>query len=90
MLSRVLLQTVTTLVTQPGVPNGSPSVQQASDQNGLAKADVQEDIITELEKPIILSTEDVDVARSHEIMNKAVSAILMLLLKWFKLSRELI
>jgi hypothetical protein len=32
--------------------------------------------------------EEVDVARHREITSKAVSAILLLLLKWFKASRE--
>ena len=38
------------------------------------------------EKP--MSLEEVDVARHREITSKAVSAILLLLLKWFKASRE--
>ena len=33
--------------------------------------------------------EEVDVARHREITSKAVSAILLLLLKWFKASREI-
>lgn len=36
-----------------------------------------------------MSLEEVDVARHREITSKAVSAILLLLLKWFKASREL-
>ena len=38
------------------------------------------------EKP--MSLEEVDVARHREITSKAVSAILLLLLKWFKASRK--
>jgi hypothetical protein len=37
------------------------------------------------EKPMTL--EEVDVARHREITSKAVSAVLILLLKWFKASR---
>ena len=32
--------------------------------------------------------EEIDMARHREITSKAVSAILILLLKWFKASRE--
>jgi len=35
-----------------------------------------------------MSLEEVDVARHREITSKAVSAILLLLLKWFKASRQ--
>jgi len=35
------------------------------------------------------SPEELDAARTREITQKAVSAIMLLLLKWFKLSREL-
>jgi hypothetical protein len=35
-----------------------------------------------------MSVEEVDVCRHREITSKAVSAILLLLLKWFKVSRE--
>lgn len=34
------------------------------------------------------SPEELDAARTREITQKAVSAIMLLLLKWFKLSRE--
>jgi len=33
--------------------------------------------------------EEIDVTRHREIMSKAISAILLLLMKWFKVSREL-
>ncbi len=35
-----------------------------------------------------LSLEDVDIARHREITSKAVSAIILLLMKWFKASRK--
>jgi hypothetical protein len=37
---------------------------------------------------ISISADQVDASRSTEITGKAVSSILLLLLKWFKLSRE--
>jgi hypothetical protein len=46
--------------------------------------------ISAIEQPVEkqMSLEEVDVARHREITSKAVSAILLLLLKWFKSSRE--
>jgi len=35
-----------------------------------------------------MAIEELDAARSREIQSKAVSAIILLLLKWFKISRE--
>ena len=40
-----------------------------------------------LEEPPV-SREEIDINRHKEITSKAVSAILILLLKWFKVSRE--
>jgi Domain of unknown function (DUF3402) len=37
---------------------------------------------------IPLSLDEIDVIRHREITSKAVSAILLLVLKWFKVSRE--
>ena len=39
--------------------------------------------------PLELSVEEVEAMRSREITAKAVSGILLTLLKWFKVSREL-
>lgn len=36
----------------------------------------------------VISVEMADTARTHEITAKSVSAILILLLKWFKISRK--
>jgi len=39
--------------------------------------------------PPLPSPEEIDINRHREITSKAVSAILILLLKWFKASRKL-
>ena len=39
-------------------------------------------------RPHTPSLDDIDVTRHREITSKAVSAILLLTLKWFKVSRE--
>lgn len=84
----MLLQTVTTLVTQP---NGI--VQQnglnSPDLNGQAKTEIQGDTGGKQDKSEVATIQEVDIIRSQEIMGKAVSGILILLLKWFKLSRKL-
>jgi hypothetical protein len=41
-----------------------------------------------IEEPVELRLEDTDINRHREITSKAVSAILILTLKWFKTSRE--
>lgn len=41
-------------------------------------------------RPRTPSLDDIDVTRHREITSKAVSAILLLTLKWFKVSRALI
>lgn len=58
-------------------PNGQPGQPQHNGTNGPAKADIGSP-----------TESDVDEARSREIAAKAVTGILVLLLKWFKLSRE--
>src|SRR5262245_61380285 len=40
--------------------------------------------------PSLPSLDEADVTRHREITSKAVSAILLLILKWFKVSRELL
>ena len=58
-------------------PNGQPSQPQQNGTNGPAKADIGSP-----------SASDADEARSREIAAKAVTGIMIVLLKWFKLSRE--
>lgn len=45
-------------------------------------------IAMEQPPPVAPSLEEIDVTRHREITSKAVSAILLLTLKWFKVSRE--
>ncbi|KAK1826084.1 hypothetical protein QBC39DRAFT_30127 [Podospora conica] len=59
-------------------PNGQPGPSQPNGTNGPAKADIGSPTET-----------DVDEARSREIAAKAVTGIMVLLLKWFKLSHVL-
>lgn len=45
-------------------------------------------LISASEPPVPPTREEIDVARHREITSKAVSAILLLVLKWFKASRK--
>src|SRR6187551_715855 len=58
-------------------PNGPPG---AAGPNGVQPQPIVE--------PPELSHEELDAARSREISTKAVSGILLLLLKWLKVSRK--
>lgn len=94
VLLRPILANVTAIVAQqppaqqqqppmagkmnPGV-NGGPASQQRS-QDGSAPS-------SQPEQPE-LSPEEVDAARTREITAKAMTAILLLLLKWLRLSRK--
>jgi len=69
---------------------GSPNAQNGAnphEQNGSTKVNAHEEVTSNQRKSENSSLEDVDQIRCQEIMGKAVSAILLLLLKWFKLSR---
>lgn len=86
VLMKVLLQTVTTLVTQQSAPgqmqNGfqSDSHDPDSDTGGMNGS---------IENNNEAVVDDLDTIRSQEITGKAVSGILILLLKWFKISHVL-
>ncbi len=85
----MLLQTVTTLVTQPNGAGGLQNGLNSPDLNGQAKTEVHGDTGGKQEKSTGTTIQELDIIRSQEIMGKAVSGIFILLLKWFKLSREL-
>lgn len=97
VLHKVLLQIATTLATQPNATNGSsptgpsnappnapppPEQESHSRPGSRAGAETAPTVAPEI------SLQDLDRARTQDIMNKAVSAIFILLLKWFKVSRE--
>lgn len=104
VLLKVLLQTVTALAIQPppvAPVNGSPSTAQAQEQDAQAATASRVNATAPpnasgVEKPALpprpveLSPAEFDRLRTQEIMVKGVSSILLLLLKWFKLSREFI
>lgn len=58
-------------------PNSSANI------NGMANGQLAEN-----EDGTDLAVEELNAVRSREIISKAVSGVLLILLKWFKLSRE--
>jgi len=84
VLIKAILSHVTALVTQANGPNGLQGGFQFQDnQNGIANG-------MNGHNGTSTTNEDVDAMRTQEVLDKAVSGSLMLILKWFKLSRELV
>ena len=88
VLLKILLQTVTTLVTQPNMPGGLQSGFESPEQHPQDRSQANGDEAEANQRPFLSANEWTNSVRSQEIMGKQVSGILILLLKWFKLSRE--
>lgn len=84
VLLKTLLQTISTLITQPSGPENFPNGILGTEQNGQSKRASDENA-DDSEDP---SLNDLDTQRVQEIIGKAVSGIIFLLLKWFKVSRK--
>ncbi|PVH98741.1 N1221-domain-containing protein [Periconia macrospinosa] len=85
VLIKAILSHVTALVTQANGPNGLQSGFQFQDQNGNGghTNGVNGHNLT------VATNEELDTMRMQEILDKAVSGILILMLKWFKVSHIL-
>lgn len=99
VLWRALFSNVSALVAQTGqsgIPNGVPlgedgdaqnrkknNPQPSINVNGMADAKS-----TDNEDDTHTAVEELNAVRSREIVSKAVSGILLILLKWFRLSRK--
>jgi hypothetical protein len=82
VLLKLLLATVTannSLANLPSVTDGAVRVYARPRSADTAR--------TEEPAPPVLNLEDTDIMRHREITSKAVSAIVILTLKWFKTSR---
>jgi len=87
VLIRAILSHVTVLVTQASGANGLPTGFQFQDNqngNGSAKLDYTE---VNGHSGSSSTNEQIDSIRTQEVLDKAVSGVLILLLKWFKVSR---
>jgi hypothetical protein len=89
VLLKAVLQTVTDLVTKGNGQNGLQAGIQFNDTNGINGAKPAENVMNNHHDTIENSMEELDKQRSQEIAAKALSGILILLLKWFKVSHIL-
>lgn len=85
---KVLLHAITTLITQPQGVEGMRNGETAADQNAQQKPAQTAQANGNVDNEEEASLADVITMRSQEIAGKAVSGILILLLKWFRLSRK--
>ncbi|OCK80170.1 N1221-domain-containing protein [Lepidopterella palustris CBS 459.81] len=90
VLIKVILSHVTTLVTQASGVNGLQSgFQFQENQNGITSAKPDSNGAGGGQNDHLSTIEELDAMRTQEILDKAVSGILILLLKWFKVSHIL-
>lgn len=83
VLLKLLLATVT---ANNNLNNGGGNPDSGNGEWRLSRAQALPDE-SPAEEPVELNLEDTDIMRHREITSKAVSAILILTLKWFKTSR---
>lgn len=97
VLLKAVLANVTALITHPigGQPGGLASGYNRSDvnlrngQQGQRPTDPANIPLPNNIEPSDLPISEIEAYRSREITGKAVSGILLILLKWFKVSRKL-
>lgn len=86
VLLKTVLKNVTDLVMASNGRNGlQPGFQEQT--NGVPNGTVFQNPNGSGPEPTEDTAEQIDLARSQEIAGKALSAILLLMLKWFKVSR---
>ena len=89
VLIKAILSHVTALVTQANGSNGLQSgFQFQENQNGTSSGRLDTNGVNG-HNGSVTTNEELDVIRTQEVLDKAVSGILILLLKWFKVSRTL-
>lgn len=89
VLLKAVLQNVTDLVTKGNGQNGLQAGIQFNEANGMNGSKPMENGLHTNGDGIENTAEELDRLRSQEIAAKALSAVLVLLLKWFKVSHIL-
>jgi len=90
VLIKAILAHVTALVTQSSGTNGLQSGFQFQDnQNGTTSGRPDMNGINGHNGPVA-TNEELDAMRTQEVLDKAVTGSLILILKWFKVSRKLV
>lgn len=88
VLIKAILAHVTALVTQSNGANGLQSGFQFQDsQNGSNGGRLDMNGVNG-HSNTVATNEELDAMRTQEILDKAVTGTLMLILKWFKISRK--
>lgn len=88
VLIKAILSHVTALVTQANGVNGlQGGFQYQDNQNGNGRAETNG---ASGHGSTVATNEELDAMRMQEILDKAVSGVLILILKWFKVSRKLL
>ena len=88
VLIKAILAHVTSLVTQSSGTNGLQSGFQFQDnQNGTTAGRPDINGVNG-HSNTVATNEELDTMRTQEVLDKAVTGTLMLLLKWFKVSRK--
>jgi len=86
VLIKAILSHVTALVTQANGVNGlQGGFQYQDNQNGNGRSETNG---ANGHSATVTTNEELDAMRMQEILDKAVSGILILVLKWFKVSRK--
>jgi hypothetical protein len=89
VLIKAILAHVTALVTQSSGANGlQGGFQFQENQTGTASARPDMNGVNG-HNPIVATNEELDAMRTQEVLDKAVTGTLVLILKWFKVSRKL-
>ena len=93
VLMRVVLANVTAFITMPQRGQDGISSNGRANQNGLPMFRSQDSAGgingSSSQNSPEMSLEDLDQVRARELEGKALSGVILLLLKWFKISREL-
>jgi hypothetical protein len=86
VLIKAILSHVTALVTQANGTSGLQSgFQYQENQNGNGRPETNG---VNGQNSAVATNEELDAMRMQEILDKSVSGILIVLLKWFKVSRK--
>lgn len=89
VLLKAVLANVTALITQPqNGQNGQSSFSAGSNGTGQRRPTEQNGSAHPTNDAANLSVEELEALRAREITSKAVSGILLMMLKWFKISRK--
>jgi hypothetical protein len=83
---KTILSTLTSLITNSTGPSAAASIYENG--NGTTQANGNEAAVNAQYDLSNMSLDELEVLRTQEITAKAASGLMLLLLKWFKVSRK--